>query len=108
MTQLSRELVERLRAAYVAAPADDAELRSAVCASVDELTNAGLPIERIVIYIKRAADGGITPAFGAGRGRGWSGAEQAVIDRAVTWCIERYFDRPSTNASRSMTVQQVP
>lgn len=74
-------------------PVQDAALKKAVCAFVDEMRRAGLSVEQIVIQVKRAAATRSDPTFRALRSRANAPVdEQAIVNRAVTWCIEHYFE----------------
>jgi hypothetical protein len=46
-------------------------------------------VERLIIHLKRLAD--CAQERGANRSRS-PDRQRAALDKAVTWCIERYFE----------------
>jgi hypothetical protein len=86
----SVEVSSRLRAAFLARPIDEAELKSAVAAYVDDAKAAGWPVERVIIFVKRIAE------IEQGVAK-WSAdplkrsIEQQLVARAVTWCVQHYY-----------------
>lgn len=82
-----------LRDAFDTHPIDDVALKKAVCEFVDEMRRVGLSVEQTIIQVKRAAATRSDPVFRALRARANDpDDEQAIVNRAVTWCIERYFE----------------
>jgi hypothetical protein len=86
----SSEVTSRLRAAFLARPTDEVELKAAVAAYVDEAKALGWPVERVIIFVKRLAE----IEQGAAN---WSrdplkrSAAQQLLDRAVTWSVQHYY-----------------
>lgn len=79
----------RLRQLFAAQPANDDSLKSAVWAYVDEMKNSGATVERTIVDIKRIAEAeGITAA----PGHRLDMSASTPLSRAITWCIERYFE----------------
>src|SRR5215471_13962165 len=80
-----------LRAAFVSLTEDDplpgaaeiSALRHCVDAAVDELKDAGMLPERVVIAVKQLAlDSGIQ----------WTNVR--LFDRLIDWCLEQYYSTP--------------
>jgi hypothetical protein len=89
----SVDFTARLSESFRAHPLHDDVLKEAVCVYVDQMKRAGLSVEQIIIELKRAAATRSDPAFRALRGRGSDPTEEtAILNRAVSWCIERYFE----------------
>jgi hypothetical protein len=85
----SVEVTSRLRAAFLARPVDEVELKSAVSAYVDDAKAVGWPVERVIIFIKRIAE--------VEQSAKWSSdpmkrsEAQHLLARAVTWCVQHYY-----------------
>jgi hypothetical protein len=68
--------------------ADAALLQARIYAAVDELKAMGWPIERVIVRIKDVAREVGLPLGNALN----SGERDRVLDRAVLWCAERYYE----------------
>jgi hypothetical protein len=84
----------RLGKAFLAEHADESEIRNAVCALVDAAKPLGWPVERLIVEVKRLAEVENGFLFRARLSRQARREAEAVLERAVTWCIEHYFWTP--------------
>src|SRR5437667_12518431 len=88
------DVTAALRAALMIATPDAEALKDAVCAYVDEMKALGASAERIIIDIKRLAE-----AARESRSTQRSYTADTIREmaeathQAVTWCIERYYER---------------
>jgi hypothetical protein len=66
-----------------------------VCAYVDEMKKIDASVSRIIVDIKRmaAVEGGPLHRADASRDANNQAAAKRLLDDAVTWCIERSYDR---------------
>jgi hypothetical protein len=83
--------VARLRAAFIAIPMNETALKEAIWAYVDETRGLGWTIERVIVEVKRLAEVEKGPLFRALRDPTEGPKARVLIERAVTWCIDRYF-----------------
>jgi len=76
-------------------PLNDAaerELRDSVFAYADALKGLDLPVERIIVSVKRLAnDAGIYASRHVPTRTELAGKDKLVVD-LVGWCIQRYYD----------------
>ena len=73
-------------------PESTAELHAAVCAYVDAERARAEPAERIIVSIKAIAERARVTASRSRRASPLSMTDRdALLTRAVTWCIERYY-----------------
>ena len=73
-------------------PESTAELHAAVCAYVDAERTRGEPAERIIVSVKAIAERARVTASRSRRASPLSMTDRdALLTRAVTWCIERYY-----------------
>ena len=87
LTEFERQLVSTLKISG----ADNHELRDAACRLVEDLKAAGYPIEHVIIEMHE-----ISMRAGASRNSyDWGDPKltpaDALVDRLITLCIERYY-----------------
>jgi hypothetical protein len=83
----------QLRAALTSTPIDEAAVKDAVFALVDDMKKLGAPPERVIIEIKRISEIENTPLYRAFMRKESEEARagRALVDDAVRWCIGRYY-----------------
>ena len=76
-------------------PPIEREIQRQVCAFADELKELGLPPERIILAVKRAAnEAGIYSTIRiSGFSRNLDGPDKLLADMAG-WCIHQYYGEP--------------
>lgn len=73
-------------------PESTSELHDAICAYVDAERARAEPAERIIVSIKAIAERARVVASRSRRSSPLSMSDRdALLTRAVTWCIERYY-----------------
>jgi hypothetical protein len=73
-------------------PGSASGLHDAICAYVDAERARAEPAERIIVSIKAISERARIAASRSPRPRPLSiSARDAMLTRAVTWCIERYY-----------------
>ena len=73
-------------------PGSTSGLYDAICAYVDAERSRAEPAERIIVSIKAIAERAHIAASGARRSPPLAMSDRdAMLTRAVTWCIERYY-----------------
>ena len=72
-------------------PESTSELHEAICAYVDAERARAEPAERIIVSIKAIAERARVLASRSRRSPLSMSDRDALLTRAVTWCIERYY-----------------
>ena len=81
-----------LRVRRAVAPESTSDLREAVCAYVDAERARAEPAERIIVSMKAIAERARVTASRSRRASPLSMSDRdELLTRAVTWCIERYY-----------------
>jgi hypothetical protein len=93
--RVAAELEARLRElAWPLSAQDEAEVQQRVCEYADELKALGLPIERIILSVKRAANrAGLSASPHLPSTAALHGTDKLLVDM-VRWCIDRYYGKP--------------
>ena len=70
------------------------ELHDSVFAYADALKGFDLPVERVIVSVKRLANNaGIYASRNVPTRAALAGRDKLIVD-LVGWCIERYYERP--------------
>ena len=78
-------------------PESTSDLRDAVCAYVDAERARAEPAERIIVSMKAIAERARVTASRSRRASPLSMTDRdELLTRAVTWCIERYYQTGQT------------
>ena len=80
-----------VRRALGAGAADDAVARMAVGTFVRRLRDRGVPPERALIAVKRAARVALAPSLATPLGAATHETAEARLAEVVRWCIEEYY-----------------
>jgi len=95
MSQFSIEAptLEKLRAAFRSVPIDEASLKSAVDAYVDDRRKHNVHVEQVIQEIRRVAEIEDGPIYRALYEPDLRDHARQLINRAIIWSFERYFWR---------------
>jgi hypothetical protein len=85
----TKTLTNQLTAAVTNSAIGQEKVRGLVCAVVDQMKSEGAEPQKVVIAIKSAMLGDTTVK--AGPDPAQMKEKEKMLQRAVTWCIERYY-----------------
>jgi hypothetical protein len=94
--ELAGALQARLsKISFPVEPSVEREIRLQVFEYADKLKLLGVPPERVIVAVKRAANeaGVVSTSRIVPSAKPLDGKDKLLVD-LVGWCIERYYDRP--------------
>lgn len=80
-----------LRTAFRSTPIDEATLKDAISAFVDERRGQNIHVERVIMEIRRLAEVEDGPIYRALYEPDLRDHARQLINRAIMWTFERYF-----------------